>query len=57
MPQQQCIPADPPTRGKPLRKRKPTDRLTGGSFTFIFYRSHIGTMSPTETARFGRDGL
>jgi hypothetical protein len=42
---------------KPRHLRKPTDRLTGNSFTFIFYRSHIGTMPPTEAVRIGRDGL
>lgn len=45
------------TGGNPPHNRKPTDRLTGNSFTFIFYWSHIGTMLPTEATRFGRDGL
>jgi hypothetical protein len=42
---------------KPRHSRQPTDRLTGNSFTFIFYWSHIGTMPPTEAVRIGRDGL
>lgn len=42
---------------KPRHLREPTDRLTGNSFTFIFYRSHIGTMPTKKVARIGRDGL